>query len=101
MSLPVERQKRGLVLEYHENHLRPDAQAADDAGATNQRMRAERQHNRTESATDFDGDWETQVEELKQQLASKDMELKAVVAQKDAQIGLLKDMIQDAYSGRT
>ena len=100
-SLPMGRRKRRLVEEHDATHMMPDTNATEDSDASlNRGLVVEGQTNHAELAADFNQDWEAQVKDLKQQLARKDLELKAVIAEKDAQIGLLKEMLQHAYSGR-
>ena len=95
------RRKRRPVEEHDETNLIPDTNATEDSDTSpNRGLVAEGQTNRAELAPDFNEDWEVQAKGLKQQLAHKDVELKAVIAEKDAQIGLLKEMLQHAYSGR-
>ena len=99
--LPLGGRKRRLVEKHDATRMIPDTHATADGDASPDRgLVVEGQTNRAELAADFNEDWEAQVKELKQQLARKDVELKAVVAEKDAQIGLLKEMLQTAYSGR-
>ncbi|MCJ1402450.1 hypothetical protein MMC11_005670 [Xylographa trunciseda] len=98
LSLPMERKKRRLVQEHRETRMRADFNATDDLEASHNRGAvANRQINLSGFATDVHENQNTQIKQLKQQLASKETELKAVIAEKDAQIDLLKVMLQDAY----